>query len=221
MGRGNVWTNNRCGSCGYTWTPRGHIASRACPSCRSTNVVVPSIEAYRGLRALSFGVIALYGCLVVVALVVSALKGVDTGKIKAFGIVSALVAIGLFALVKYLKHRNAVQHAAAQEAERRRAWELEQQRLASDQALRQQQEAARWQHLVGRFGEENARRIVARDLWVGASEEMVIDMFGPPNDVSEKVLKTKTKRVLRYDSIGGPRGLKVKLDDGIVAGWDK
>jgi len=53
---------------------------------------------------------------------------------------------------------------------------------------------------------------------------MVIEMYGHPAEVSEKVLKTKTKtkRVFKCLPAGGTRfGLKITLDDDEVAGWDK
>ena len=30
--------NNTCGSCGYTWAPRGHDLSKCCPSCKSVDI---------------------------------------------------------------------------------------------------------------------------------------------------------------------------------------
>lgn len=53
--RFNFRPMNACKACGYTWQPRGHNISRACPSCRSTNV-----------RAVGLG---WFGTLVVFALI--------------------------------------------------------------------------------------------------------------------------------------------------------
>ena len=75
---------------------------------------------------------------------------------------------------------------------------------------------------MARFGDAIAAKIVAKDPWIGATREIVIEMYGHPSEVSEKVLKTKTKRVVKYFPAGGTRfGLKITLDDDEVAGWDK
>ncbi len=157
-----------------------------------------------------------------------AMEGPGGGKVKAILGGLAAVVIGGLAYRNYSRRKAAVTQVALEEAETRRLAELDRQRAAANHA-REQQEAAdaersrqrRWENLVARFGEQNARRIVDRDLWVGATTEMVLEMFGPPSDVSEKVLKTKTKRVYRYDAFGGPRGLKIKLDNDEVVGWEK
>ena len=104
----------------------------------------------------------------------------------------------------------------------------QQEDAARDARNREQQAAAderarvRRENLVARFGDAVAAKIVAKDLWIGATREMVIEMYWHPSEVSEKVLETKTKRVFKYFPACGPRfGLKITLDDDEVAGWDK
>lgn len=94
---------------------------------------------------------------------------------------------------------------------------------ARDASLRTQQaelEEQRRQALVARFGEEIAARIVAGQVWEGATHEMVVAALGPPVEVKERVLKTKTKTTLCYDPISSNRyRFKVELDDGVVVKW--
>ena len=50
---------------------------------------------------------------------------------------------------------------------------------------------------------------------------MVVEMLGDPIDVEETVMRTKTKRTLKYARTGANRyGLRVFVDDGIVVGWE-
>ncbi|MEZ4226676.1 MAG: hypothetical protein R3B13_37355 [Polyangiaceae bacterium] len=132
------------------------------------------------------------------------------------------------------------QHEPARRAERKRIRE-EGRRVAQEDRARS---------LMERFGADTAGRILAEELWLGATEEMVEATFGRPDRVEEKVLKTKTKRVFNYtrecpkcDGAGsilefahindglcfGCKGtgrtnsylLKVRFENGAVVGWDK
>lgn len=71
------------------------------------------------------------------------------------------------------------------------------------------------------WGSEVAERLVAKELWVGETEEQVIFSFGNPAAVEESVLKTKTKRVFKYAPQSRGFGLKIRFDDGKVVGWDR
>ncbi|MBK9002199.1 MAG: hypothetical protein IPM35_41295 [Myxococcales bacterium] len=94
---------------------------------------------------------------------------------------------------------------------------------ARDASLRAQQaepEEQRRQGLVARFAEEIAAKIVAGQVWEGATHEMVVEALGPPVEVKERVLKTKIKTTLCYDPISSNRyRFKVELDDGVVVKW--
>ncbi|WP_437601906.1 hypothetical protein WMF28_09895 [Sorangium sp. So ce590] len=104
--------------------------------------------------------------------------------------------------------RRAAQEAAAAEAARR----------ATEHAAFEQQ---RWNQLCGRFGPDLAARIYRGELWVGMTAGMLMHSKGPPEDIDEKVLKTKTKHVYKYVQTGINRyALRVTLDDGVVTGWD-
>jgi hypothetical protein len=51
---------NKCATCGYSWSPRGHHLSRKCPNCGSTDVkIAPSVSGCAGLAALA---VLILGC---------------------------------------------------------------------------------------------------------------------------------------------------------------
>lgn len=135
--------------------------------------------------------------------------------------------------------------ARAQREPRARA-----ERLHAKAVERQTADAKRMDDLVARHGRDAADRIVAKELWLGATEGMITDTFGAPDKVDEKVFKTKTKRTLSYagecpkcDGLGvitefihvndgtcfackgsGKKKafvLRVRLENGAVVGWDK
>jgi len=55
----------------------------------------------------------------------------------------------------------------------------------------------------------------------GMTAEMVVDVWGDPADMDETVLKTKTKREMKYDQKGKNRfGTRVYLENGVVVGWE-
>ena len=59
-------------------------------------------------------------------------------------------------------------------------------------------------------------------FWKGQTAEQLTDSLGIPEDIDEKVLKTKIKCVWKYNHLGGNRyGLRITLDDDIVTGWDQ
>lgn len=70
--------------------------------------------------------------------------------------------------------------------------------------------------------EQLVDKLMQRMFWQGQSEEQLIDSLGKPLDVDQKVLKTKTKEVWKYNETGKNRyGLRVILEDGKVVGWDQ
>lgn len=95
---------------------------------------------------------------------------------------------------------------ALKEAERRRKADWKAKRLAEADP---------------RWGSDVAERLVAKELWVGETEEQVLFSFGKPAAVEESVLKTKTKRVFKYDPQPRGFGLKIRFDNGKVVGWDR
>ncbi len=110
------------------------------------------------------------------------------------------------------------QHRAKRErieAEQRRALE------EADYERQRAQDAERLADLILRFGEETAERIVAGEYWQGATADMMWESLGPPDDVKEKVYKSKTRETRCYHQTGANRyELRVHFENGIVVGWE-
>jgi regulator of protease activity HflC (stomatin/prohibitin superfamily) len=108
---------------------------------------------------------------------------------------------------------------AQREAQLRATWDAHQRQLAAD-AERQQQE--RYQQLIARFGQPAADRILRKEIWQGMTEEMLVIVVGRPEAMDETVMKAKTRRVLKYDSVGADRYLrKFTTENGILVRWDE
>lgn len=98
----------------------------------------------------------------------------------------------------------------------------------SDSALRQEviqkeSDLARRAALLGKYGDtELVRRIVARLVWQGQTQEQLLDSLGQPADTDERVLKNKTRKTWKYHPVGKNRyNLRVILENGVVVGWDR
>lgn len=101
----------------------------------------------------------------------------------------------------------------------------------SEEQLRQQearraelveQERARRDELRRKYGDDSVvNAIMRKAYWQGQTEEQLIDALGRPQDIDEKVLKTKRKEIWKYHSLGANRyALRVTLEQGLVVGWD-
>lgn len=56
----------------------------------------------------------------------------------------------------------------------------------------------------------------------GMTANMVVSAWGPPAAIDRKVLKTKTKEILKYGpGPGRSFANKVTIEDGIVVGWEQ
>ena len=65
-------------------------------------------------------------------------------------------------------------------------------------------------------------KLMSKSFWQGQTEGQLIDSIGKPLDIDQKVLKTKTKEVWKYNETGKKRyALKITLENGEVAGWDQ
>ena len=61
-----------------------------------------------------------------------------------------------------------------------------------------------------------------KHFWQGQTEEQLLDSLGKPKDIDQKVLKTKTKEIWKYNETGKNRyALKITLENGKVVGWDQ
>lgn len=63
--------------------------------------------------------------------------------------------------------------------------------------------------------------LMSGKYWQGQTEEQLRDSLGKPLDIDQKVLKTKTKEIWKYNQTAKNRyALKIILEDGLVVGWD-
>jgi len=70
--------------------------------------------------------------------------------------------------------------------------------------------------------EELVQKIDQSYFWAGQTQEQLLDSLGQPVDIDQKLLKTKTKEIWKYNHRGSNRyGLRITLEDGIVVEWDK
>lgn len=64
-------------------------------------------------------------------------------------------------------------------------------------------------------------RIMAKKIWQDMTSEMLIDSWGYPEKIDNKVYKTKTKDTYKYNSIGRRQyAQRVFVEDERVVGWD-
>jgi len=69
---------------------------------------------------------------------------------------------------------------------------------------------------------ELVNNIMERSFWQGQTSEQLMDSLGSPEDIDEKILKTKKKEIWKYNHQSGNRyGLRITLDNDIVVGWDQ
>jgi hypothetical protein len=80
--------------------------------------------------------------------------------------------------------------------------------------------------LEAKYGDkEIAERIIKKELWIGMSKDMLLDVKGRPEHKSEKVTSNKKKEEYYYEGYKNIRGnpsykFKVVLVDGFVSGWN-
>lgn len=69
---------------------------------------------------------------------------------------------------------------------------------------------------------ELVEKLMGRSFWQGQTSDQLMDSLGSPEDVDEKILKTKKKEIWKYNHQSGNRyGLRITLDNDIVVGWDQ
>lgn len=70
--------------------------------------------------------------------------------------------------------------------------------------------------------EDLVQRIFSEYFWEGQSAEQLRDSLGPPIAVDNKLLKTKTREIWKYNHQGANRfALRITVENGYVSGWDK
>lgn len=85
------------------------------------------------------------------------------------------------------------------------------------------QKKKRREDLMAKYNDaELVDKLMEGCFWQGQTSGQLLDSLGSPEDVDEKVLKTKKKEVWKYNHRGGNRyGLRITLDNDIVVGWDQ
>ena len=81
----------------------------------------------------------------------------------------------------------------------------------------------RREELMAKYQDEDlVEGLMSKSFWQGQSSMELIDSLGHPEDIDEKILKTKKKEVWKYNHQGGNRyGLRITLDNDEVVGWDQ
>jgi hypothetical protein len=81
----------------------------------------------------------------------------------------------------------------------------------------------RQKYLLAKYHEEAiVYRIMRGVIWQGMSEEQLVDSWGTPVAKDQKVYRTKTTEIFKYNQRGANRfGSRVRVDNGVVVGWDK
>lgn len=70
--------------------------------------------------------------------------------------------------------------------------------------------------------EDVVQNILQRRFWTGQTEEQLRDSLGAPAAVDNKLLKTMTREVWKYQPSGVNRyRLRITVENGRVAGWDQ
>ena len=79
------------------------------------------------------------------------------------------------------------------------------------------------ERLMQKYGDEAlVNKLMQNMFWVGQSEEQLLDSLGKPLGIDQKVLKSKTKEIWKYNETGKNRyALKITIENGEVVGWDK
>lgn len=84
-------------------------------------------------------------------------------------------------------------------------------------------EQDRKNYLINKYGDEElVAKIMRETVWQGQTDGQLADSLGNPEDIDQKVLKTKKKEIWKYYHQGGNRyGLRITLDNDVVVGWDE
>ena len=64
-------------------------------------------------------------------------------------------------------------------------------------------------------------RLMRGRFWVDMTQGQLLDSIGRPVHIDQKVLKTKTKEIWKYQKTGTNRfALRITVENKIVVGWD-
>jgi hypothetical protein len=75
--------------------------------------------------------------------------------------------------------------------------------------------------LIEKYQSEHiAGMIMARKIWQGMTSEQLVDSWGYPEDLDEKIYKTKTKETWKYGRNGKNRyRQRVYVENNKIVGW--
>jgi uncharacterized protein len=80
--------------------------------------------------------------------------------------------------------------------------------------------ARRKRMLIAKYGDADAARILAGQVWQGMTEEQLVDSWGRPIEIGSEVTRTKKKEIWKYGQTGKNRFKeRVTLENGVVSGW--
>lgn len=90
-------------------------------------------------------------------------------------------------------------------------------------ALRAYLNQKRRERLMDKYNDaEIVERIMEKIIWQGMSEEQLIDSWGRPIAKDQKLYKTKSTEIFKYNQTGKNRfSNRVRVENGTVVGWDK
>lgn len=89
--------------------------------------------------------------------------------------------------------------------------------------LHRQRKAKRRANLLLKYGDPGlVQKILDGMVWAGQTKDELLDALGHPVEVDSKLMKTRSREIWKYHPAGKNRfGLRVTLDDGRVAAWDR
>ena len=81
----------------------------------------------------------------------------------------------------------------------------------------------RRENLFTKYGDmQVVDAIMARKIWQSMSKEQLIDSWGSPVDIGQKVLRSKTVETYKYSRTGKNRyASRVTLENSRVIGWEQ
>lgn len=81
----------------------------------------------------------------------------------------------------------------------------------------------RREFLMAKYGDVAVvEAIMARKVWQGMTKEQLVDSWGRPADVDEKVYRAKRTETYKYNQIGRNRFKdRVVIENDIVIGWQQ
>lgn len=81
----------------------------------------------------------------------------------------------------------------------------------------------RFDALLQKYGDADlANMLMNGKIAQGMTQDMLVDSWGLPEDISERIFRRKTRHIYKYNRSGKNRyRSKVKLEDGIIIGWDQ